>query len=143
MMSAQELKQDTRAAAQARPAVIAPPVISAQDVDVHYGDKQALSGISLDFPANQVTSLIGPSGCGKTTFLRCINRMNDFIDVCRVDGTIQIAGQDIYDPAVDVVALRAHVGMVFQKPNPSQVDLRECRLRLAHSWLGNHEGRIE
>ncbi len=74
--------------------------------------------ISLDVPANKVTSLIGPSGCGKTTFLRCLNRMNDLIDICRVEGDIDIAGQDIYAASVDVVALRAQVGMVFQKPNP-------------------------
>ncbi|MCH9765359.1 MAG: phosphate ABC transporter ATP-binding protein PstB [Alphaproteobacteria bacterium] len=94
------------------------PVISANNVTVSYGDKVALSNVSLHAPANQVTSLIGPSGCGKTTFLRCLNRMNDLIDICRVEGEILVAGQDIYDPAVDVVSLRAHVGMVFQKANP-------------------------
>jgi len=95
-----------------------PSVLSATDVNVYYGDKQALYNISLEVPKNKVTSLIGPSGCGKTTFLKCINRMNDLIDICRIEGEIRIDGQDIYDPAVDVVALRAHVGMVFQKPNP-------------------------
>ncbi len=94
------------------------PVITVKDVNVFYGDKQALKNISLDIPKNKVTSLIGPSGCGKTTFLKCINRMNDLIDICRVEGEILVGGQDIYDPAVDVVALRAHIGMVFQKPNP-------------------------
>lgn len=94
------------------------PIITAKDVDVHYGDKQALNKICLDIPENKVTSLIGPSGCGKTTFLRCINRMNDLVPIARVDGEIKIAGQDIYAPEVDVVALRAQVGMVFQKPNP-------------------------
>ncbi len=94
------------------------PIITAKDVDVHYGDKQALNKICLDIPQNKVTSLIGPSGCGKTTFLRCINRMNDLVPIARVDGEIKIAGQDIYAPEVDVVALRAQVGMVFQKPNP-------------------------
>lgn len=93
-------------------------IVSARDVNVFYGEKQALNGISLDVPKNRVTSLIGPSGCGKTTFLKCVNRMNDLIDICRVEGEIKVAGQDIYDPAVDVVALRAEVGMVFQKPNP-------------------------
>ena len=93
-------------------------LISARDVDVFYGEKQALKKISLDIPENMITSLIGPSGCGKTTFLRCINRMNDLIDICRVEGTIEINGQDIYAPDVDVVTLRSHVGMVFQKPNP-------------------------
>ena len=94
------------------------PFISAKDVDVYYGEKQALDKICLDIPANQVTSLIGPSGCGKTTFLRCLNRMNDLIDICRVEGTITIGGQDIYAPEVDVVSLRSQIGMVFQKPNP-------------------------
>ncbi len=93
-------------------------IIEAKDVDVFYGEKQALNGISLDIPENKVTSLIGPSGCGKSTFLRCINRMNDLVDICRVSGDIRISGQDIYAPEVDVVALRANVGMVFQKPNP-------------------------
>jgi len=94
------------------------PLIAARNVDVFYGDKQALFDVSLDIPVNQVTSLIGPSGCGKTTFLRCLNRMNDLIDICRVTGDIILGGKNIYDPDVDVVALRAQVGMVFQKPNP-------------------------
>jgi len=93
-------------------------IVAAKDVNVFYDDKQALNNISLKVPKNKVTSLIGPSGCGKTTFLKCINRMNDLIDICRIEGNICIDGQDIYDPKVDVVALRAHVGMVFQKPNP-------------------------
>lgn len=98
--------------------VIKNPIVSTSDVKVFYGEKQALDGISLDIPQNMVTSLIGPSGCGKTTFLKCINRMNDLVDTCRVNGEIKVDGQDIYDPQVDVVALRAHIGMVFQKPNP-------------------------
>ena len=93
-------------------------IVSARDVNVFYGDKQALHNISLDVAKNAVTSFIGPSGCGKTTFLKCINRMNDLIDTCRIEGSILVEGQDIYDRKVDVVALRAHVGMVFQKPNP-------------------------
>ncbi|MCC0042203.1 MAG: phosphate ABC transporter ATP-binding protein [Rhodobiaceae bacterium] len=88
------------------------------DVDVFYGAKQALFGVSLDIGDREVTALIGPSGCGKSTYLRCLNRMNDTIDVCRVTGKIQLDGEDISDPAVDVVELRARVGMVFQKPNP-------------------------
>ncbi len=92
--------------------------ISARAVDVFYGEKQALFGVNLDIPENQVTSLIGPSGCGKSTFLRCLNRMNDVIDICRVTGRISIDSEDIYDPSLDVVQLRARVGMVFQKPNP-------------------------
>ena len=83
-----------------------------------YGEKQALFGVDLDIPANQVTALIGPSGCGKSTFLRCINRMNDTIPIARVSGSIKLDGMDVYDPRIDVVELRARVGMVFQKPNP-------------------------
>ena len=92
--------------------------ISARNVTVHYGDAQALHGIDMDIQANQVTALIGPSGCGKSTFLRCINRINYVIEGCTVGGTITIDGQDIYDGGIDVVELRARVGMVFQKPNP-------------------------
>jgi phosphate transport system ATP-binding protein len=92
--------------------------VAARDVSVFYGDKQALFGIDLDVPANQVIALIGPSGCGKSTFLRCINRMNDTIPIARVSGDITLDGTDIHDPKIDVVELRARVGMVFQKPNP-------------------------
>ena len=95
-----------------------PTKVKANNVDAFYAEKQALFGVSLDVPENQVTALIGPSGCGKSTFLRCINRMNDTIPICRVTGDITIDEQDIYDPAIDVVQLRARVGMVFQKPNP-------------------------
>ena len=87
-------------------------------VSVFYGDKQALFDVDLDVRANNVVSLIGPSGCGKSTFLRCLNRMNDVIDICRVTGKITLDQEDIYDPTLDVVELRARVGMVFQKPNP-------------------------
>lgn len=92
--------------------------ITSKGVSVFYGEKQALFDVDLDIPENSVTSLIGPSGCGKSTYLRCINRMNDVIDICRVQGDINIDGQDIYDPSLDVVELRARIGMVFQKPNP-------------------------
>jgi len=92
--------------------------MSARHVDVYYGAKQALMDVNLDINAREVTALIGPSGCGKSTFLRCLNRMNDVIDICRVDGEIALDGNSIYDRAVDVVQLRALVGMVFQKPNP-------------------------
>ena len=88
------------------------------DVTVHYGDKQALFDVNLDVPDRQVMALIGPSGCGKSTFLRCLNRMNDTIDICRVGGKLTLDDQNIYDPKIDVVELRARVGMVFQKPNP-------------------------
>ena len=97
---------------------IAHPKVVARDVNVFYGDKQALKDVNLDIPENAVTALIGPSGCGKSTFLRCINRMNDTIPTARVTGRLEIDGRDIYDPELDVVQLRARVGMVFQKPNP-------------------------
>jgi phosphate transport system ATP-binding protein len=92
--------------------------IVARDVNVYYGEKHALKSVSVDIPERSVMAFIGPSGCGKSTFLRCINRMNDTIPICRVTGKIEVDGQDIYDPALDVVQLRARVGMVFQKPNP-------------------------
>ena len=92
--------------------------ISTRGVDVFYGDKQALFDVSVEIPERAVTAFIGPSGCGKSTFLRCINRMNDTIPSARVSGRIEIDGQDIYDRALDVVQLRARVGMVFQKANP-------------------------
>ena len=87
-------------------------------VSVYYGEKRALFDVDLDIRLNQVTALIGPSGCGKSTFLRCLNRMNDTIPICRVTGDITLDDENIYDPKVDVVELRARVGMVFQKPNP-------------------------
>ncbi|QGZ94090.1 Phosphate import ATP-binding protein PstB [Terricaulis silvestris] len=92
--------------------------VGARDVNVFYGDKQALFDVSLDIPDRAVTAFIGPSGCGKTTFLRCINRMNDTIEGCKVSGTLQIEGKDAYAKGVDPVVLRTRVGMVFQKPNP-------------------------
>ena len=92
--------------------------VVARDVDVFYGDKHAIKKVSVDIPDKSVMAFIGPSGCGKSTFLRSINRMNDTIPICRVTGKIEIEGQDIYDPSLDVVQLRARVGMVFQKPNP-------------------------
>ena len=94
------------------------PRMSCREVDVFYGDKHAIKGVSLDIGRNEVIAMIGPSGCGKSTFLRCLNRMNDTIDGCRVTGSITLDGQDIYDKQLDVVPLRAQVGMVFQKPNP-------------------------
>lgn len=94
------------------------PKLKARGVDVFYGEKQAIYDVSLDIGANEVIALIGPSGCGKSTFLRCLNRMNDTIDICHVKGEILLDGENIYDPKVDVVPLRARVGMVFQKPNP-------------------------
>ena len=92
--------------------------ITARDVQVYYGDNHAIQDVNVDIADKTVTAFIGPSGCGKSTFLRCINRMNDTIDIARVQGEILIDGEDIYDPKVDPVQLRAKVGMVFQKPNP-------------------------
>ena len=93
-------------------------VFSCREVNVHYGDFQAIKNVSLDVRAKEITALIGPSGCGKSTFLRCLNRMNDLIDACRVSGSIELDGADIYRRGFDVVDLRYRVGMVFQKPNP-------------------------
>ncbi|MEE4351175.1 MAG: phosphate ABC transporter ATP-binding protein PstB [Pacificimonas sp.] len=92
--------------------------MTARDVSVFYGSNQAVKNISIDVDSNYVTAFIGPSGCGKSTFLRCFNRMNDTIDVARVTGDIDLDGEDIYKSSMDVVQLRARVGMVFQKPNP-------------------------
>ncbi len=95
-----------------------PVKFAAKGVNLWYGEKQALYNINLEIGKNQVTAMIGPSGCGKSTFLRCLNRMNDTIPSCRIQGDIRLEGDDIYDPSLDVVHLRARVGMVFQKPNP-------------------------
>lgn len=92
--------------------------MSMRDVNVFYDDKQAIHNVSLDLGKNEVLSMIGPSGCGKSTFLRCMNRMNDTIDSCRIEGNFRLEKDDIYHPKQDVVALRARVGIVFQKPNP-------------------------
>lgn len=94
------------------------PRMTCRDVEVFYGEKCAINRISIDVGRNEVLAMIGPSGCGKSTFLRCLNRMNDTVIGCRVTGSILLDGTDIYDPSVDVVPLRAQVGMVFQKPNP-------------------------
>jgi phosphate transport system ATP-binding protein len=100
--------------------VLAPanPKMTARDVKVFYGPKQAIKGVSIDVDMDHVTAFIGPSGCGKSTFLRTLNRMNDTVASARVEGTITLDGDDIYAPSMDVVQLRARVGMVFQKPNP-------------------------
>lgn len=92
--------------------------MTCRDVNVYYGKKQAIKDVSLDIGRNEVVAMIGPSGCGKSTFLRCLNRMNDTIDTCRVTGQITLDGIDVYGKDIDVVPLRAQVGMVFQKPNP-------------------------
>ena len=92
--------------------------IEARKVQVYYGTNHAIKDVNVDILERTVTAFIGPSGCGKSTFLRCLNRMNDTIAACRIEGSIKLAGEDIYDPRVDPVQLRAQVGMVFQKPNP-------------------------
>jgi phosphate transport system ATP-binding protein len=94
------------------------PRMTCRNVNVFYGDKHAIKNVGLDIGSNEVISMIGPSGCGKSTFIRCLNRMNDTVDGARVTGEITIDGQDIYHRSMDVVTLRAQVGMVFQKPNP-------------------------
>ncbi|MCX8135148.1 MAG: phosphate ABC transporter ATP-binding protein PstB [Roseococcus sp.] len=100
------------------PGTLGEPLMAARGVNVFYGAKQALRGVSLDIRRGEVLALIGPSGCGKSTFLRCLNRMNDVVEGARVEGEIRLEGQDIYGPEMDVVLLRARVGMVAQKPNP-------------------------
>ena len=117
------MNQDTltppTAAVQQQPvATSSPRKMAARDVKVFYGTKQALNGVSIDIDEQYVTAFIGPSGCGKSTFLRCLNRMNDTIESARVEGQITLDGEDIYGADMDVVQLRARVGMVFQKPNP-------------------------
>lgn len=92
--------------------------ISMKDLNLYYGDFHALKGVSLEVPANQVTAFIGPSGCGKSTCLKTLNRMNDLVDGCKIQGEVRIDGEDIYDPRTDVTLLRKRAGMVFQKPNP-------------------------
>ena len=94
------------------------PRMTCRNVNVYYGDNHAIKNVSLDIGREQVLAMIGPSGCGKSTILRALNRMNDTIDGCRMTGEIKLDGQDIYDKEMDVVPLRAQVGMVFQKPNP-------------------------
>ncbi|WP_369602989.1 phosphate ABC transporter ATP-binding protein PstB [Hahella sp. SMD15-11] len=92
--------------------------LEVRNLELYYGEKRALHGISMKIPAKRVTAFIGPSGCGKSTLLRCFNRMNDLVDSCRITGQVMLDGEDIYDRSVDVAELRRRVGMVFQKPNP-------------------------
>ncbi len=92
--------------------------ISVENLDLYYGDTQALKSVSMKIPKQRVTAFIGPSGCGKSTLLRCFNRMNDLVDGCRIEGAINLHGANIYDRKTDVAELRRQVGMVFQKPNP-------------------------
>ncbi|KTG30673.1 phosphate ABC transporter ATP-binding protein PstB [Haloferax profundi] len=98
---------------------------SVEDLDVYYGDDHALKGVSMEIPENSVTALIGPSGCGKSTFLRCLNRMNDRISAARIDGSVELDGEEIYQDGVNLVELRKRVGMVFQSPNPFPKSIRD------------------
>ncbi len=122
MSEVQALESRTMKPAAAAPRGAASPTaqarVVARGVNVHYGDNHAIKNVSIDIYENEVVSFIGPSGCGKSTFLRCLNRMNDVIEICRVSGEILLDNQDIYARDLDVVQLRARVGMVFQKPNP-------------------------
>jgi len=95
-----------------------PTIIRVRDLDLFYGDQQALKRVNMDIPNTQVTALIGPSGCGKSTLIRCFNRMNDLVDHCRITGVVDFHGKNIYDRETDPVELRRRIGMVFQKPNP-------------------------
>ncbi len=101
------------------------PRMTCRNVDVYYGDNHAIRAVSLDFGTSDVIAMIGPSGCGKSTFIRCLNRMNDTVECCRVSGEIKLEGADIYGKEMDVVPLRAQVGMVFQKPNPCPKSIHE------------------
>jgi phosphate transport system ATP-binding protein len=112
------MSEEPKSASTPVPEAANVPTFVTEDVCVFYGQKQALTNVSLSINKNEVTSLIGPSGCGKSTYLRCLNRMNDTIDICRVTGNILLDGTDVYSKDIDVVHLRARVGMVFQKPNP-------------------------
>ncbi|MGF1630542.1 MAG: phosphate ABC transporter ATP-binding protein PstB [Kiloniellaceae bacterium] len=113
-----DLAQPAQSGPSAAPKPSAKTKVTARGVNVFYGETQALKHVDLDIYRNEVVSFIGPSGCGKSTFLRCINRMNDVIDGCRVEGRIMLDNHDVYSRDIDVVQLRARVGMVFQKPNP-------------------------
>ncbi|GAB3691748.1 phosphate ABC transporter ATP-binding protein PstB [Salinarchaeum chitinilyticum] len=101
------------------------PKLTVEDLDVYYGDEQALQGVSMEIPEESVTALIGPSGCGKSTYLRCLNRMNDRIKSARVDGSVALEGQELYQDGVDLVELRRRIGMVFQSPNPFPKSIRD------------------
>ncbi|GAB7010604.1 phosphate ABC transporter ATP-binding protein PstB [Halorubrum trueperi] len=108
-----------------RPTGAEATAVAARDLNVFYGEEQAIDDVSIEIPEKRVTALIGPSGCGKSTFLRCINRMNDMIEVCRVEGDVEFGGKNVYDDDVDPVALRRKIGMVFQKPNPFPKSIRD------------------
>ena len=108
-------------------------IISTKDLCVWYDDFQALIDVSMEIPEKSITALIGPSGCGKSTFLRTLNRMNDLIDCAKTTGNVYYRGQDIFQSSMEVSELRRHIGMVFQKPNPFPMSVRQYCLRSAHA----------
>jgi len=118
VMTASDLEQENAFEGTVGDHTVKDARMECRGVDVYYGEKRAIRNVSLDIGKREVVSMIGPSGCGKSTFLRCLNRMNDEIPGCRVTGTIKLDGVEIYDKKLEVVPLRAQVGMVFQKPNP-------------------------
>ncbi|HUH82135.1 MAG TPA: phosphate ABC transporter ATP-binding protein PstB [Solirubrobacteraceae bacterium] len=125
----------------------AAPAVQLEGLRAYYGDSMQLKGIDLEFRANEVTAIIGPSGCGKSTLIRCINRMHEEIPGARAEGRVLLEGADVYDPSVDVVAVRRAIGMVFQKPNPfptmSVFDNVAAGLRLTARRRENLNGKVE
>ena len=119
------ISTDVQTSRNARAVLPDEPIVASRSLDVYYGDDRALDDITIEIPKNKVTAIIGPSGCGKSTFLRCVNRMNDQIDVCRVDGELTFRDKNVYDDDVDPVALRRKIGQVFQKPNPFPKSIRD------------------
>ncbi|MDR7494996.1 MAG: phosphate ABC transporter ATP-binding protein PstB [Armatimonadota bacterium] len=122
------------------------PIVEITDLSLWYGEKQALRRVTMSVPRHQITAFIGPSGCGKTTLLRCLNRLNDLLDDVRISGSVRLGGMDIYDPAVDVTALRKRVGMVFQKSNPFPKSIYENVAygpRLLGARRGDLDGIVE
>jgi phosphate transport system ATP-binding protein len=120
-------------------------IVESKNIDVWYGDDQALQDVSMRVPENKVTAMIGPSGCGKSTFLRCINRMNDLVDIARVEGELYLGTKNVYDADVDPVALRRKVGMVFQKPNPFPKSIYDnvAYGRKVQGLGGDHDEAVE
>ena len=120
-------------------------IVESRNIDVWYNDEQALRDVSMRVPENKVTAMIGPSGCGKSTFLRCINRMNDLVDIARVEGELYLGNKNVYDPDVDPVALRRKVGMVFQKPNPFPKSIYDnvAYGRKVQGLGGDHDEAVE
>jgi phosphate transport system ATP-binding protein len=126
---------------------VSAPAVQLEGLRAFYGDSEQLKGIDLEFRANEVTAIIGPSGCGKSTLIRCINRMHEEIPGARAEGRVMLEGADVYDPSVDVVAVRRAIGMVFQKPNPfptmSVFDNVAAGLRLSSRWREKLDEKVE